>query len=228
MGWFSKNAVRRTWFVAYQSTTGDTQKMWGVLIRIHENGSRSLVDLSTSNLRLDNLTSGWRESLMWIKGGRFPSNAVELDRDGNPMSVTQTNKIDVVLRTYRQACIMRSDLLNNRDVYYLFGDNNERVGLGGQAKEMRGEPNAIGVRTKMTPTSGSNAFFSDDEYDQNCKMILADMIAAFDKRDKGHMIVIPTDGLGTGLSELPERAPRTNEYVELLISRLMSGEKAIG
>lgn len=51
-----------------------------------------------------------------------------------------------------QKFIFREDLQANPDVYYLFGDNVERRGLGGQAKEMRGEPNAIGVATKA-PTA---------------------------------------------------------------------------
>ena len=50
-----------------------------------------------------------------------------------------------------QKFIYRSDLKANPSVLYLFGDNLQRVGLGGQAKEMRGEPNAVGIATKKAP-----------------------------------------------------------------------------
>lgn len=125
--------------------------------------------------------------------------------------------------TYTQKWIERSDLQDNPDVYYLFGDNTIRKGLGGQAGAMRGEPNAIGIATKMTPTSGSNSFFSDTELEHNCRIIAQDMRKAFQKRDQGHMIVIPADGLGTGLSELPQRAPKTNEFLEGMLDVLRNG-----
>jgi hypothetical protein len=47
-----------------------------------------------------------------------------------------------------QKFIRRQDLRNNRDKFYVFGDNMQRIGYGGQARDMRGEPNAIGAVTK--------------------------------------------------------------------------------
>lgn len=126
---------------------------------------------------------------------------------------------------YHQKWIERSDLRNNPDVYFLFGDNTIRKGMGGQAGAMRGEPNAIGVATKMTPTSGSNAYFSDSDLTSNCRIIATDMRAAFRRRDEGHLIVCPADGLGTGLSELPERAPQTNDFLLWLLYLLESGKE---
>lgn len=124
---------------------------------------------------------------------------------------------------YTQKWIERADLRNNPDVYFLFGDNTVRQGMGGQAGAMRGEPNAIGIATKLTPTSGSNAFFSDDDLEANCRIIAKDFRKAFQMRDQGHMIVIPADGLGTGLSELPQRAPKTNEFLEWMLDLLRNG-----
>ncbi len=40
-------------------------------------------------------------------------------------------------------------------------DSVQRHGLAGQAKEMRGEPNAIGVATKWAPSTNPKAFFDD-------------------------------------------------------------------
>lgn len=120
----------------------------------------------------------------------------------------------------RQKWISREDLQNNPDVKYLFGDNVMRTGLGGQAKEARGEPNAIGVATKHVPASLSSAYFSDDEYMDNVKIILDDLMPAIEHIINGGTLVIPADGLGTGLSQLPQRAPRTNKALEDLIEYL--------
>ncbi|AMO44197.1 hypothetical protein DSS3P8_139 [Roseobacter phage DSS3P8] len=116
-----------------------------------------------------------------------------------------------------QKFIFRSDLQANPEIKYLFGDNLVRTGYGGQAKEMRDEPNAIGVATKRTPSNRPGEFFSDNDFEANCAVIDNDLKAAFEHRRKGGILVIPADGLGTGLSELPQRAPRTNAY---LVERL--------
>ena len=108
-----------------------------------------------------------------------------------------------------QKWYFRADAQTNRDVLYLFGDNERRVGYGGQAKEMRNEPNAVGVATKQDP----GTFWSDDRFAHNCKVIEEDLTRAFEHVKRGGIIVLPLDGLGSGLSELPKRAPRTNAYL---------------
>ena len=52
----------------------------------------------------------------------------------------------IVYRTDK--VITRDKIKENPDVLYLFGDNLLRKGLGGQAKEMRGEPNTLGIVSK--------------------------------------------------------------------------------
>lgn len=110
-----------------------------------------------------------------------------------------------------QKRIYREDLQANPEVFYLFGDNLEQVGMGGQAGEMRGEPNAIGVPTKKAPASDDADFFSDAVYDANCKAI-GD---ALGRIPDDSTVVIPLDGLGTGLAELDKRAPETFAFLEL-------------
>lgn len=106
-----------------------------------------------------------------------------------------------------QKWITRQDLKNNPNVYYVFGDNFVRVGLGGQAKEMRGEPNAIGVATKWKPGTQESDYYSDDTMAPWIGMS-QDIDRLGDLLDEGHTIVFPFDGLGTGLSQLPRRAPQ--------------------
>jgi len=108
----------------------------------------------------------------------------------------------------------RSDLQNNPNVIYVFGDNDERDGFGGQAAEARGEPNALGVRTKWAPNLKVSAFFNDIDYVRVTKMIQTDLAHMVKYLDEGRIVVLPEDGLGTGFSELEKRAPRINAYLE--------------
>lgn len=113
-----------------------------------------------------------------------------------------------------QRLIYREDLRANPDVLYVFGDNVERKGFAGQAKEMRGEPNAIGVATKWAPYSDDSAYFSDDQYDQIVSIIDNDLGKARILSDYSFgTIIVPLDGIGTGLSQLPTRAPQIYKYI---------------
>lgn len=103
---------------------------------------------------------------------------------------------------------------------FLFGDNCMRVGLGGQARAMRGERNAIGIRTKYLPSMEEGAFFSDKQYTFCTSCINEDFIPAFNHVKAGGFVVIPLDGLGTGLSKLPTCAPRVFEFLEEKIKAL--------
>jgi hypothetical protein len=121
--------------------------------------------------------------------------------------------------------ICREDLQQNPSVLYLFGDNDLRVGLGGQAREMRGEENAVGVRTKWAPDMAPSSFFTDASLDQIKAMIDHDLRAPIQHLKQGGLVVIPADGLGTGLSQLPQRAPQVNAY---LVAQLAALEKIDG
>lgn len=106
-----------------------------------------------------------------------------------------------------QKWITRQDLKNNPNVYYVFGDNMKRRGFGGQAKEMRGETNAIGLATKFSPGTNEFDYYNDDSLTAWSQQA-ADLKYIKTKLEEGHIVVFPTDGLGTGLSQLPKRAPK--------------------
>jgi len=57
-------------------------------------------------------------------------------------------------------------LRENPNKFYLFGDNLEGKGKGGQAI-VRDEPNAIGIPTKKAPRRDESAYFTDDELRDN-------------------------------------------------------------
>lgn len=119
-----------------------------------------------------------------------------------------------------QKRIYRKDLQKNPDWIYVFGDNLERKGLGGQAKEMRGEPNAYGVATKKTPNRNPNAYFRDSEFYDNVAIINADFEPILQALVDGKTVVFPEDGIGTGLSDLPNKAPKTHQYILDILTQI--------
>ena len=118
--------------------------------------------------------------------------------------------------------ITRRMVQDNPETIFVFGDNLQRRGLGGQAKEMRGEPNSIGVPTKRSPTRENSAYFTDADLG-NLEVKLA-IYQAFQKIKEalmsGKTVVIPSAGLGSGLAQLPTRAPKINAFIEEAIENL--------
>ena len=116
-----------------------------------------------------------------------------------------------------QKWITRDDLRNNPEHMYVFGDNVLRKGLRGQAKEMRGEPNAIGIPTKWEPTLRPEAFFKDSQFNDIRIHIEPDYNRVLDALQAGKTVVWPEDGIGTGLSRIPKTAPALwNEMTKIL------------
>ena len=126
-----------------------------------------------------------------------------------------------------QSWIKREDLRRNPEVLYVFGDNHARRGLGGQAKEMRHEPNAVGVRTKLVGHMADSAFFTEEPEDLvvQKRFVDEDMKPLFDHVKTGGIVVWPADGVGTGLSELPQRSPTTQAYIESKLASLIRAGK---
>ena len=110
--------------------------------------------------------------------------------------------------------IYRADMRKEPETLFIFGDNMKRYGKGGQAKEARGEPNAIGIPTKNAPHRNESAYFTDDDFD----VAKPEIDAAFDRLEEhlnsGGNVVWPKDGIGTGLASLQEKAPKIWAYLE--------------
>ncbi|MBA2379751.1 MAG: hypothetical protein H0V76_09285 [Blastocatellia bacterium] len=121
----------------------------------------------------------------------------------------------------RMRFITRKHIRANPDKIFLYGDNVEQRGFGGQAAAMRGEPNAIGIPTKKRPSYSEGAFFTDDEFEQN-KIAIDRAFSQIFRIDKTSVIaiVIPTNGLGTGRAELERRASRTFAYLQSRLAEL--------
>lgn len=125
----------------------------------------------------------------------------------------------LVLRQYR---IYRADLRANPHLLYIFGDNLQRQGMGGQAAEMRGEPNAFGIATKRRPSHGhrDDYFHDDDPAAQLLVKAEFDALEIHLQRHDYKGIVIPLDGIGTGLSMLPTYAPKLLDYINEKLNEL--------
>lgn len=107
--------------------------------------------------------------------------------------------------------ITRNMLREEPNNLFVFGDNVIQHGFGGQAKEMRGEPNAVGIPTKWKPNNERESFFYDFQFP--AVKFLID--ASFSQLNK-HLgdIIWPEDGIGTGLARLTQTAPLIWRYIE--------------
>lgn len=134
-----------------------------------------------------------------------------------------------------QKFIYRSDLRKEPNHLFIFGDNLERTGFGGQAKEMRGEPNAFGIATKRKAAHGSDDCYMWDHEQSAWDAVNADfddleskltecthtVYSANDPYElKWKAVVIPTDGIGTGLARLKETAPKLLEHIKIRLDNL--------
>jgi hypothetical protein len=114
----------------------------------------------------------------------------------------------------------REIIKNNPHTLFVFGDNNSRIGTGGQAGEARNLLNAIGVRTKKAPTYNDVDFLTDKEYHQNIKWILEDLEPVFKALSENKIVVWPSDGIGTGLAKLHVHAPETLRFIGCVLESL--------
>lgn len=117
--------------------------------------------------------------------------------------------------------ITRAMLRAEPKTLFVFGDNMVGVGKGGQAREMRGEPNAVGIPTKLYPSMHAEGFFVDADLPKAMPRIDLAFGRLFVHAALGGEIVWPADGIGTGLAQLQERAPAIWAYIERLRVALM-------
>lgn len=108
----------------------------------------------------------------------------------------------------------RDEIRANPACLYVFGDNMERRGFGGQAAEARGEPNAVGVPTKWRPAMTPDAFFTDADFDDATEEIKLAFDKMVDWLWEGGDVVWPADGVGTGRARLGQTAPTIAAFID--------------
>lgn len=120
-------------------------------------------------------------------------------------------KMDIITRQY---------VKDNKHQFFVFGDNDEKTGLGGQAAEMRGEPNTIGIPTKKKPDTTEDSYYTDAEFENNKKKMNYAINLIIRAIREGKTVVFPSAGVGTGLAKLQEKAPRTYEFLQKTLKAL--------
>lgn len=127
----------------------------------------------------------------------------------------------------------RQMIRDNPLALVVFGDNIARTGFGGQAAEARGEPNTVGIPTLWRP----GRFFSDadlpmvsevidERFDQLARYLASNYYerSSFEHKRGDGDVWWPKAGVGTGLAQLPTKAPRIMAYINGWFAAL----KAIG
>ncbi len=102
---------------------------------------------------------------------------------------------------------------------YIFGDNDEKKGKKGQAV-IRELPNAMGIPTKRRPSLHATAFYSDINYEKQCEKIKAVVDQILIRICMYQRIILPEDGLGTGLADLPNKSPKTYKFLLEQLERI--------
>ena len=118
----------------------------------------------------------------------------------------------IVYRTDK--VITRDKIKENPDVLYLFGDNLLRKGLGGQAKEMRGEPNTLGIVSKKYPSNDISSFYTDEDFYPWLEVFSADIRSLAEKINSGQYKALVIPPIGVGLADLQNKAPRIYKYLK--------------
>jgi hypothetical protein len=176
---------------------------WGDSFRAQEFYSK--------NFPLDPLSTVSRPSVLdngYLKVKReVEDSEIELALLGNMqiVSATEPTKSVEVVERYTDA-----DVKSNPNKIYVFGDNTKRVGTGGQA-QIRNNSNAMGIATKISPSMDESAFMLDKDLANNKTIIDGDIAKI---KATGKVVVLPKDGLGTGLAKLKEKAPQTYAYLK--------------
>ena len=130
-------------------------------------------------------------------------------------------------RIIRLARMTRLQARANPQVLFVFGDNLVGAGFGGQAAELRGEPNAVGIPTKRAPRRDERAYFRDADLTLAAPVISAAFARLAEHLADGGDIVWPAAGVGTGLAELPRRAPAIAAFIEAGYRQLVSVATAV-
>lgn len=105
------------------------------------------------------------------------------------------------------------DVRKNRDYIFVYGDNDEKSGKGGQAV-VREEGNTLGIPTKKRPNNSTDSFYTDNELEENKKKISSALKKLDSLLAEGKHVYLPEDGIGTGLAKLSTKAPRTFAYLQ--------------
>lgn len=137
---------------------------------------------------------------------------------------SEDNKVEQVEKEKKDRIVIYKvywttrDVENHPDWLYVYGDNDIKKGKGGQAI-IRDLENTHGIPTKRFPSMSDNSYYSDLDYERQCRCISAAFDTLITRARDYACVVFSGDGLGTGLSELPTRAPLTAKFLSMEMAR---------
>jgi hypothetical protein len=190
-------------------------------------------DLSKNNLSKDDLSENDLSEDDQAKDDQSEDNQAKDDqpkeaKEDLPKNILLKDALSVKSRQILQSpdfsdkiCLFArfwniEDCKESPDSLFIFGDNDQSKGIGGQAV-IRNCVNSMGIPTKKFPSYHNQAYYTDREYNANCKKILTAVDRIIIESAKYKEIVFPLNGFGTGLSRLPEKAPKTLKYINDLL-----------
>lgn len=94
---------------------------------------------------------------------------------------------------------------------FVFGDNTDRTGFGGQAC-IRNCENSFGIRTKKFPNTSPTSYFTDRDYLWFQKLIDDDIYNLLQLNRK-KAVILAAGGYGTERAKLCEKAPKCYKYL---------------
>ena len=127
--------------------------------------------------------------------------------------------------------VHRVEVNNNPKTLYVYGDNTQRRGYGGAAKEMRpmngDNSNSFGIASKKLPSLADNAFFTDNELEHNKQVIKedTDKVVRELMTGKYNKVVIAPIGVAGGMADLERRAPQTFAFLQSQLDRINNFSK---
>ena len=135
---------------------------------------------------------------------------------GTAHTISETKKRNIPIEiTEYVKWLSPEELKANPTKLYLFGDNLISKGKAGQAC-IRDCVNAYGIPTKRLPSMNSNAFFSDQPDELEAVKQACNGLVSL----RGLKIVMPADGLGSGLARMKQYSPKAHELMYSLLSNI--------
>lgn len=121
----------------------------------------------------------------------------------------------------------RDEIQSHRECLFVFGDNLQRVGTGGQAAACRNEPNAVGITTKRYPLYTEAAYLTDADLKEVAPIIDDEFTRLEVHLRRGGTVIWPEDGVGTGLAKLDTKAPLVRAYIDAKTADLFELAKTL-
>lgn len=184
-------------------------------------GDDAIIPNTEANLKLAQEIKGLNELDRQAYEERLKQARVERGLPAERVSSAATAD-----RTVQTVDKLTKDLVEaNPDLIYLFGDNLQRTGTAGQATIRHASTkNVVGIPTKKKPATTEDAYFTDS--DEDFEIFKKGVDEALASIPAGKTVVMPSAGIGTGLAQLPTRAPRLFAYLQQRLKSLGSPAEA--